>query len=67
MPSDKNTAKYINDLNAEPKERVSALLDVEQDRLDVVLKEDAWNGLLADLVALLRNGVLVGDNGAARG
>ena len=63
MARNKRAAQHIDDLDEEHKDGVSRLLDVQQDGLDVVFEEDARDGVLADLGALLGDGVLVGEDG----
>lgn len=64
---DHDTTEYIDDLDGEGQDAVAALLDLQHDGLDVVLEEQAGDHALVDLLALLRDGVLVGEDGAACG
>jgi hypothetical protein len=58
-----HTRQYVDDLDQESEVAVASFLDRQQDRLNVVLEEDAGEHALVDLVALLVDGVLVRDNG----
>lgn len=63
MAGDEDAGEDVDDLDEEGEEAVAALLDGQQDGLDVVLEEEARDHALADLLALLRHGVLVGEDG----
>lgn len=65
MPSDKNAANDIDDLDEELEDTVTVLLHCEHDWLDVILDKDARNLALADFLALLSHSVLVGTKVAA--
>ncbi len=67
VAGDEDAGEDVDDLDEEGEEAVAALLDGEQDGLDVVLEEEAGHHALADGLALLRDGVLVGEDGAGRG
>jgi hypothetical protein len=62
MPGHKHPTQDIHDLDAKPQEAVPALLDDQQQRLDVVFPKYAGDGALADGEVLLGDGVLVGDD-----
>lgn len=64
MAGDEDAGEDVDDLDEEGEDAVAALLDGEQDGLDVVLEEEAGDHALADLLALLGDGVLVGEDGA---
>lgn len=63
---DEDAADEVDDLDEEGEEPGAALLDSQENGLNVVLEEEARNGALAHLVRLLRHGVLVGVNCVAR-
>lgn len=63
MAGDEDAGEDVDDLEEEGEDAVAVLLDGEQDGLDVVLEEEAGDHALADLLALLRDGVLVGEDG----
>lgn len=65
MAGHHGAAQDVDDLDEEQQKGVARLLDVEQDGLDVVLEEDARDGPVRDLAVLLRDGVLVGEDGGA--
>lgn len=65
MARNEHTTDYINQLDEEDKKAVAVLVDGQQDWLDVILDKDSRYGqALVDFLALLRNGVLVGEDGA---
>lgn len=64
MPRHQHTTKDIDNLNHKAQETISALLDREQQGLDVVLEEDTGHSKLADDVRLLGDGILVGEDRA---
>ena len=64
MAGDESAAQDVDELDEEDEEAVSRLDDVEKYGLDIILEEDAGDGVVADLAALLRYGVLIGDDGA---
>lgn len=64
VAGDEDAAEDVDDLDGEGEDAVAALLDVQQDGLDVVLEEEAGDPALVDLLALLGDGVLVGEDGA---
>lgn len=64
VAGDEDAGEDVDDLEEEGEDAVAALLDGEQDGLDVVLEEEARHHELADLLALLGHGVLVGEDGA---
>lgn len=69
VAGDQHTRQHVDDLDQEGEVAVAGLLDRQQNRLDVVLVEDAGELALVDLVALLVHGVLVrvdGLRGAVR-
>jgi hypothetical protein len=63
MPRNQHTTDNVDNLDHEAQERISRLLDVQQDGLHVVLEEDAGDVALADDVGLLGDGVLVREEG----
>ena len=64
MAGNERAAQDVDELDDENEKAVAGLDDVEQDGLDVVLEEYAWDGAVADLAALLGHGVLIRDDGA---
>lgn len=65
MARNEHTTDYIDELNEEHEEAVAVLVDGQQDWLNVVLDKDAGYGqALVDFLALLGDGVLVGEDGA---
>ena len=66
VASDEDAREHVDDFDGEGQKPVACLLDRQQDRLDVVLEEDSRDVELGDLVALLRHGVLVGEDRARR-
>ena len=67
VPRDQHAAQDIHDLDSEAEEAVAAFLNRQHQRLDVVLEEDAGHGALVDLAVLMRDGVLVREDGAFGG
>lgn len=67
MAGDENAGEDVDDFDQESEDAVAALLDGEEDGLDVVLEEEAGNHALADVLALLGDGVLVRHDGAGAG
>jgi hypothetical protein len=65
VPGHQRAAEDVDELDEKDEEAVARLDNVEQDGLNVVLEKDAGDGALVDLAALLRDGVLVGGDGAA--
>jgi len=64
MARNQHSAKHIDDFDDEAQEAVAALLNRQQQGLDVVLEEDAGYSAIVDDVRLLGHGVLVRENGA---
>lgn len=62
-----HAAHDIHDLEEEAHEAVSALLDRQHQRLDVVLEEDPRQGVLVDRAVLVGHGVLVRGDGTLGG
>jgi hypothetical protein len=62
VSGDHDTAHDVDNLDQETDKAVTALVDSQQDRLNVVLEENAGDVSLVDRLALLRHGVLVGEN-----
>lgn len=62
VSGDQDTAHDVDDLDQETDDAITALVDSQQDWLDVVLEENAGDVSLVDRLALLRHGVLVGEN-----
>jgi hypothetical protein len=63
VSSDENTADDVDDFNKQANDTVAALVNCQQDWLDVVLEEDSRNPSVVDCLALLRDGILVGQDG----
>lgn len=63
VSGNEDAADDVDDLDHEGQEAVAALVHGQQDGLDVVLDEDAGDIVVVDLLALLRHGVLVGEDG----
>lgn len=61
MSCHQRATENVDDLYQKHNQTVTRLLDLEQYGLDIVLEEDARDDALVDLVALLRDGVLVGE------
>lgn len=66
MTRHQRTTDDIHDLDEKNQKRIPFLLDVQQNRLNVVLDKDARDDALRDFLRLLRDGVLVRDDGFAR-
>lgn len=66
VAGDEHAAEDVDGLDEEGEQAVAALLDGQHDGLNVVLDEDPGDHVVADLVRLLRHGVLVREDGAAR-
>lgn len=64
---DKDTRDDVDEAHEQAEEAGAALADDEQDRLDVVLEEDARHRVRRHLVALRGRGVLVGEDGLGVG
>lgn len=65
MTRHQRTTNDIDDLDEKNQERIPFLVDVQQNRLNVVLDKDARDDALRDFLRLLRDGVLVRDDGFA--
>lgn len=55
------TTKDVDDLDQKDDEAVARFFDLQQNGFDIVLEEDARDDALADFVALLGHGVLIGE------
>lgn len=65
MTSNQDSTEHIHNLDDKSQEAISAFLDREQHRLDVVLEKYSWHGSVANHVGLLRHGILIGEDVAA--
>lgn len=63
VSSDENTADDVDDLDEQADDTITALVNCQQNGLDVVLEEDSGNVSVVDCLALLCNGILVGEDG----
>lgn len=63
VSSDENTADDVDDLDQETDDTVTAFVNCQQNRLDVVFEENSGNVSLVDRLALLCHGILVGEDG----
>lgn len=63
MSSDENTADDVDDLDEQADDTVAALVNCQQNGFDVVLEEDSGNVSVVNCLALLCNGILVGEDG----
>lgn len=67
MSGDQYPAEDVDDLDKEEEESVAALLHRQEYGLDVILDKDAGDAVLVRLLALLGDGILVGEDGASGG
>lgn len=67
VSSHQHATQDIHDLEEEAQEAISALLDRQHQRLDVVLEEDAGQRMLVDRAILIGHGVLVCGDGSFGG
>lgn len=63
VSGDKHTTYNVDDLDQEGQDPITALVNRQQDRLNVILEENSRNVVLVDRLALLSHGVLVGEDG----
>lgn len=64
MARDQDARKHIDELHNKDEETIAFLIDRQQDRLNVVLDENARNAVLGHGFALLCYGILVRKHGA---
>jgi len=62
VSSDENTADDVDDLDQQADNAVAALVNCQQDGLDIVLDENSRNPSLVHGLALLGHSVLVGED-----
>src|SRR6478609_6112461 len=62
VSSDENTADDVDDLDQKADNAVAALVNCQQDGLDIVLDENSRNPSLVHGLALLGHSVLVGED-----
>lgn len=68
MAGDQHATHHIHNLDDEFEKSIAALLDLQQERLDIVFEEDSRHAAFVDVLVLRRDGVLVcGEESGARG